>query len=155
MLSAVKVFRLPDKRACEKGGPTPVPLATIADLQGIRLYSLTLQLGPQVLDPPYELGVAIDPSVETKGTELRYDISYSISGTKETAQVLALTCVYQASYLIPEDTQIEQADINAFGSTAVLLTLHPYLRELLADLSARAGLPPITLGTMRLRADAV
>lgn len=116
---------------------------------------MSLQLGSQVLDPPYDLSVVINPSAEIKGTSLRYDVSYSVSCTKETAQVLALTCVYQVSYLVQEETRLDQADIDAFGSTTAVLTLHPYMRELLADMSGRAGLPPIILGTMRVRADTV
>ena len=77
-------------------------------------------------------------------------IQYAVSGTKETAMVLNLECTYQVSYLIPEDTQLDEDEIRTFGSTTALLTLHPYLRELFADVSVRAGLPLITLGSVRL-----
>jgi preprotein translocase subunit SecB len=109
-----------------------------------------LQSGPEASGPPYDLGIVINPSVDVKGSRLHYEIRYKVSAKKQDTSVLALDCTYQISYNIPEDAQAEQNEIEAFGSTTVLFTIHPYVRELVANISARAGLPPIMLGAMRL-----
>jgi preprotein translocase subunit SecB len=122
----------------------------LAELHGIRLQSLAFELSQLTLDPPYDFAVTINPGYIAGDTSVRYDVAYVVSGTKDGAQVLTLECTYQASYGLPDDAEVSRADIEDFGASGVLRMLHPYLRELVADVSARAGLPPITLGSMRL-----
>lgn len=140
---------MPNMRRSDRGATPQASLDALAELQGIRLSALELKLMAQVLEPPYDLDVVIKPSAEVKGASLRYDVQYSVSSTKAELAVLSVSCTYQVSYSLPEDAPIDRDEIKAFGSTTVLTTLHPYVRELLADVSARAGLPSITLGSIR------
>jgi preprotein translocase subunit SecB len=141
---------LPDRTERERVIARSARLGALAELQGIRLHSLTLQSGPEASGPPYDLGIVINPSVDVKGSKLHYEVKYKVSAKKQDTSVLALDCTYQISYNIPEDARAEQDEIEAFGSTIVLFTIHPYLRELVSNISARTGLPPIMLGVMRL-----
>lgn len=55
---------------------------------------------------------------------------------------------------VPEEDDYPDDELDAFAKTTVQFALYPYARELVQSLTARLGIPPLTLGTMRLPLDA-
>lgn len=61
-----------------------------------------------------------------------------------------------ALYALADDVEpviYSEEELHAFGQTTGLLTLHPYAREFVADMTGRMGLPTLHLGTMRFNID--
>lgn len=144
---------MPDNQSPKKAAPESSSLDLVAELQGIRLRALAVEPGSDTHEPPYDLNVVITPSAaEVKASGLNYQVDYVLVVEKGSDSVLSITCTYQALYGLPPEGQYDPEDVQSFGSTSVMLTLYPYFRELVADLSARAGLAPVTLGPIRLSA---
>lgn len=51
------------------------------------------------------------------------------------------------------DEPASSAEIEAYGQSTGLFALYPYAREFVYNLTGRLGLPPLTLGVLRLAAD--
>ena len=61
-----------------------------------------------------------------------------------------------ALYTLPDDDDqllYPEDELHAFGQTTGLLTLHPYAREFVSDMTGRMGLPSLHLGTIRFQID--
>jgi hypothetical protein len=61
-----------------------------------------------------------------------------------------------ALYSLPTDEdpiEFSEDELHAFGQTTGLLTLHPYAREFVSDMTGRMGLPSLHLGTVRFHID--
>lgn len=55
---------------------------------------------------------------------------------------------------IPADaTPLDEAELDAFAKTTGQFALHPYAREFIAQMTGRAGLPPLHVGPLKLRLD--
>ena len=51
---------------------------------------------------------------------------------------------------IPECGDYENEELGAFTNTTAQFALYPFAREIVHDLTHRLGIPPLTMGTMRL-----
>lgn len=49
-----------------------------------------------------------------------------------------------------EDRVPESDEVEAFGRSTGMFALHPYAREFIATLTARMGLPTLTIGVLRM-----
>jgi hypothetical protein len=56
---------------------------------------------------------------------------------------------FELSYGCAEDFTFDDEEAEAFGEASVLLSAYPFVRELVQSLTTRAGLPPLTLSTIR------
>lgn len=56
---------------------------------------------------------------------------------------------------VPSDSHdpLEEDELDAFARTTGQFALHPYARELVADMTARAGLPPLHIGMLKIHLD--
>lgn len=61
----------------------------------------------------------------------------------------SLNATYGANYSLSEPAGLETEHFEAFGQVSAVFTTYPYARELIQTLTARAGLPPLTLGLVR------
>jgi preprotein translocase subunit SecB len=97
---------------------------------------------------PIELEVSWETS-HTRGNpgEVRYVHQMSVSASA--AQDFHIDCSYELIYLLPDDAQVDDEDLDAFGEVSVSFSAFPYVRELVQSLTTRASLPALVLGTLR------
>lgn len=70
-------------------------------------------------------------------------------GQIDEVEVLRIEAVYGVYYVLPPELQVEQQDVDAFAEQNGMFNAWPYLRELLANLSAKMGLPLPPLPLLR------
>jgi hypothetical protein len=78
-----------------------------------------------------------------------YDVKYLLSAMDANNELavrveLVLNLVFSLSAGLLEEPDLN-ADLQAFGSVAVLEIGHPYVREIVHSLTARMGIPPLVL----------
>jgi preprotein translocase subunit SecB len=102
------------------------------------------------------MNITITPNAWFRSDRILYNLRYVIVASSDQEEAISITCTYAVSYRITDPDEFAKEDIaedvEAFGSSAVPYTLHPYVRELVYDLSGKAGLPPLILGEMHLPA---
>lgn len=146
-------------------------VAASADLVDVRLFHLDSTL-ERVPVKGHALSYSFDSVVEVQesndqSTALLVDGSYDVTlrqgdtdahaeeGSDADEVIAYLKIQLAALYEIHEDAPEEFADeeLDAFAQTTGLLTLHPYVRELVASMTSRMGLPALHLGTVRINLD--
>lgn len=126
-------------------------IGALAELDEVRLVAVNAELGDPTADGPYRIQVGINPSVTQLENRLLFETTYRIE-VRGVGEVMAteLNCRYLATYSLPTPEEQDMDDLVAFGGVTVFRTVHPYLRELLHNLSSRLGLPSLTLGVFRV-----
>jgi len=80
-----------------------------------------------------------------------YKIETDVSAViPDEVEMFHLRTVYQAVFSTPIGMEFSQEEVEAFGATAVMLMVFPYVRETLQSTAAKAGLPSILLQPLRL-----
>lgn len=79
----------------------------------------------------------------------QFDFSWQVGEKDADEPLFTGLAQYQLVYEHPEDFAFEDDEAEAFGQTSVQLTVHPFVRELVQSLTTRAGLPPLTIPTIR------
>lgn len=150
-------------------------VAAFADLQDVRLFDMHGSLGSLPPDRPGGLGYRFDTDIEV---QVPADDALIVSGSYQLTvffhshdeaepqadadheddepPVVDLKFQLAALYeLVGHDaeTAFPEHELDAFGQTTGLLTLHPYAREFISDMTGRMGLPPLHLGTVRVSLD--
>lgn len=144
-------------------------VAASADLVDVRLFSLESALD-QVPAPDGELSYSFDSEVEVQESAnesavLLVDGTYDVAlrqaaerdgevgreGTAIAQMKIHLAALYRIH--VPETADFTDDELDAFAKTTGLLALHPYARELIANLTARMGLPTLHVGTIRIPLD--
>jgi preprotein translocase subunit SecB len=122
-------------------------------LQAIVLRELNWTL-PELNVPP---GLAIDlrPEFEAQAAMtpelLVYKIQTDVSAViPDEIEIFHFTATYQVVCSYPEGTEFSRDEVEAFGSTSVMLMVFPYVRETLQNTAAKAGVPGILLQPLRL-----
>lgn len=64
--------------------------------------------------------------------------------------LLTLRVKLGAGYQVAPGTALETSDFEAYGNECVVFQVHPYLREFVASMTVRLGLPPYTLPILRV-----
>ena len=77
------------------------------------------------------------------------EVKLNVTEFEDGAAVLQASVAYRATYLVDDITSTDDKDIDAFVKVSVTFSLWPYLREALHGLTARAGLPPFVLPTLK------
>lgn len=151
---------------------TAARVAAVADLVDVRLFHLDSTL-EQVPVPGGALSYSFDSEVEVQESDnesavLMVDGSYDVrlrqndvdesddEDSEADGRLIAhvkinLAALYDVPELDPADFTDEELD--AFAKTTGLLTLHPYARELISNLTSRMGLPTLHVGTVRIPLD--
>jgi preprotein translocase subunit SecB len=85
--------------------------------------------------------------------QFRIVISHAIVGRRGgegSAPEIQIDGSYELIYSVPDNTDLTQAEVEAFAETNALLNCWPYWRELVQSTIARMGLPPLVLPLFRL-----
>ena len=72
------------------------------------------------------------------------------SKSANTSPPLAIEAVFGARYELMGKAQISDKDLEAFGRTVSMFHVWPYWREFVRDVTARMGLPPLTMPIFRI-----
>lgn len=156
-------------------------VAAAADLKEVRLFNVDASLdqlpaGPGALGFDYGANVEVQQVLETNSlivdgdyrlvvhfipegsdlTEVHTSDAVADDSDDEHSHVAHLNFRLAALYTLPDDGDsggFPEDQLDAFGQTTGVLTLHPYAREFVSSMTGRMGLPPLHLGTMRLRID--
>ena len=84
-------------------------------------------------------------------THFVYKIHATVSGRiPDQTEIFRFRCQYQTIFRYAEGTEFTGEEIEAFGSTSVMLIVFPYLRETLQSTAAKSGLPGVLLQSLKI-----
>jgi hypothetical protein len=134
-----------------------------ADLLDVRLTSCTcetldvprpdarltfdLDIEPGVPERVDEVAVAVECTFTVSITEV--DDEAAAEDAKDGPagpQIARVSCSYAALYALDLDPAPTDDECDAFARTTGVFALYPYARAFIQDITARMGLPPLTLG---------
>lgn len=141
-------------------------IAGQAEIKDVRTRSLHADMD---VPPPPEarLGYEVDSDFQFAAPEEEGDLAI-IEGTytlslwfaprgeeQETTQfaTLSFTLLGLFDVPLPDATQYSDDEWEAFVKTSGQFALYPYVRETVSMLTTRLGIPPLTMGVLRLALD--
>ncbi|MEU7860051.1 protein-export chaperone SecB [Nonomuraea sp. NPDC049141] len=135
-----------------------VRVGSLLRLQNIRLSALNFWSSDEKTNPPYQIAVTITPRILIPDKFIVCSLNYKIVASKGPERIAQIDCRYDVAYAIELDNStyqhqsqvVESEDFDAFARVVLPYTLHPYVRELVFDLSGKSGLPPLILEEMHL-----
>ncbi len=103
--------------------------------------------------------LSAEQSPGSEAIVVQHRVAVTVTGADEQDQptdhmVASITCTHEALYVVPTDIEADPDELDAFAQTTGVLTLWPYARALVQDLTQRMGLPALTLGVVRIGIDA-
>lgn len=125
----------------------------VASLRSISLRTLDARL-PELdgSDGPIDLDVSWETTLRpSQPTLITYVFHLSV-GTAS-GRDLHVDCEFELEYSLPEEADVDDEDLEAFGDISATFSAFPYARELVQSLTARASLPPLVLGPLRAPID--
>lgn len=154
---------------------TAARVAARAEIRDVRLFSSTIELDnfPSTgsrLKWALDTDVAIEREEDDSAFILRSKYALSIAeareaipdsedggsdtdGSQEEGRVADLSFEFAALFdleLREDDEPVEDAELQAFAITTGQFALYPYAREYIYDVTGRLGLPPLTVGVLKL-----
>ncbi|MHB8289275.1 MAG: hypothetical protein ACYDEY_08575 [Acidimicrobiales bacterium] len=97
------------------------------------------------LRPEFEAQAATTPEL------LIYKIQTDVSGViPDEVEIFHFRSVHQVVCSFPEGMEFTREEVEAFGSTTVMLMVFPYVRETLQSIAAKAGMPTVLLQPLRV-----
>jgi hypothetical protein len=129
-------------------------LGAIARLCSIELEELSWQVWPaqggQLVGLATALTVECEAGYLSQGS-LSYAVNANLKATFPSGEeVFALKCRHVVSLALPPELEPSEEELAAYGGVTTIPLVLPYLRSLVTDLTARAGLPPLVLDTVRI-----
>jgi len=114
----------------------------------LRLRQVTASLLILVPELDLELWPTVTPQMTRIDEHVIYDVTYDITAQdargRPAVEVRAtLTIIFEL-----KDNDFSSEDLAAFGAVGVLSIAHPYIRELLHNLTSRMAVPPLLLEVM-------
>ncbi|MBK5221864.1 MAG: protein-export chaperone SecB [Acidimicrobiia bacterium] len=126
-------------------------VGALANLLQIKLLRSTSEL--QAGYEPGQLAADVDASYDWALMDdarlLVCEIGCEVHIRRGAEAVFDCSAIYGAVYALPEDVQLSDEAYGAFAATSATFSVHPYLREFIQSLTTRAGLPPLSLATLR------
>ncbi len=132
-------------------------MAAAIQLQAIILRELEWSVPEIPVLPGLPIQIVPEIGAEFGQTEslLVYKVHANISGRiPDQTEIFRLRCQYQAVFGYPAGMEFRSEEIEAFGSTSVMLIVFPYLRETLQSTAAKGGLPGVLLQSLKIPMDA-
>jgi preprotein translocase subunit SecB len=128
-------------------------VGAVAELNSISLRSVDARVPElKAADGGVDLDVSWEASFErSEPTLLRYEFHLALGTTS--GPDMHVDCTFELVYEVPAEVELDDEDLAAFGDVSVTFSAFPYARELVQNLTARASLPPLTLGTLRAPLD--
>lgn len=148
-------------------------VAAKANLRDVRLFQVSAEV-ERLPEQPGGLSYTLDSKVEvqhvTDGPAIIVDGTYDLAVTvaaaddreppEEGADDRVATIRFQLAALYAlkapgdrESWDFDDEELDAFGQTTGMLTLHPYAREFIASTTSRMGLPTLHVGTAHIFLD--
>ena len=129
-------------------------LGAEAHLSTIELAELSWHVCPtqgmEVVGLTTELAVECEPGYLSNDS-LTYVVSANLKATFPSGQDLfVLKCHHVVGFMLPPDLDPGDEELAAYGKVTTVPLVMPYLRSLVTDITARAGLPPLVLDTVRI-----
>jgi hypothetical protein len=131
-------------------------LGGIARLRTLELQELYWQVHPTAT--PFEPGrgiISAETDLSFNGTvtpgAVHYGVWANVRGVLEDGhELFTFAARYVVGFGIPDDVSVTEAEVIAFGGVTVVAVVLPYIRQLVTDVTSRAGLPPLVLDTVRI-----
>jgi preprotein translocase subunit SecB len=123
-----------------------------ADLVDVRLRSVSAKLEP----PETEDQIPIRSTSKLSFVRLdaeHVEYRYRVSTTDTETRSFFVRAEFSLLYSIAGLADLTDEQLDAFGEVSALFSGLPYARELVQNLTARAGLPPLVLPTLRAPID--
>lgn len=146
----------PSKRAVAESSArqTVQPLFDVVKILDVSLLVCRayLHAGP---DEPLRLGVRRTARGlrSPDGSELRARVQFTLEGRREEGggeePVLLIEGTFDATYSVPPEQKADETALELFAITNGTFNLWPYWREFVQSMSARLGLPALTVPTYR------
>lgn len=142
-------------------------LAARTDIRDVRLMKSSAEIMRRPLISPtlmYDLNsdaaVEYEPGGESFVVRGTYRLSIwstptmtaEDSSPEEHVTVAKIEFEHAALFVIEKDGNDppEADELNAYAVSTGLFALYPYVREYIADVTSRLGLPPLTVGVLRI-----
>jgi hypothetical protein len=132
-------------------------LMACTQLESVRLSTCKVDIsidGPVPDDAKISLKLsAKSDGQKVSDTELNLHFDFRLIGTGAPSsedKVIDVSLKLIAIYSIPRDQMIGPGEIKAFAGTNGLLNTWPYFREFIQSITARAGMPPLTVPLFRI-----
>jgi preprotein translocase subunit SecB len=143
-------------------------LAAITDISDVRLVRTSAEIVRLPIDSPFlsyqlvsESAVEYEPGSESFVVRGTYKVTISSSTTAEMKDgleqnpdsTIAKIEFEQAALFVIEAAESDAPkpeELNAYAISTGQFALYPYVREYISDLTMRLGLPPLTLGVLRV-----
>ena len=121
-------------------------VAKAASLVDLRLRDIEAKLINPSARLPLTPSIAIDPNVGRAEDYLVCDFTYSLTALDSRQHdVFRAKLVFNMIFRLREGDSFESDDFQAFGALGVVELAHPYVREIVHNLTFRMGLPPFVL----------
>jgi preprotein translocase subunit SecB len=129
------------------------------NLNDVRLESLHFDLESPGVPPPYSLADS-DVNLSWHRDEEQALVVYRVAmnlkavgaGEDQAGDEQVVFTANIANVILwdlPPELEASDEDLEAFGRVTAVFTVYPYIREEIQSVTARAGLPPLTLNVLR------
>ncbi len=112
------------------------------DLRAVRLHELQTQCHHSVAGNA-RINISTDAGSRHENGELLIDARYKIDASNETHKLFTIEVVFVVALTAPDE--LPEGFIEVYIANNLNLTVFPYVRELVASLTSRMGLPSLTL----------
>lgn len=128
-------------------------VGAVVDLFSVSLRAVEAHLPePEEMEGLVELDVSWETTYERCEPD-RLNYRYRMALGTSTPEDFHIECEFELDYRLPDDSEVDHDDLVAFGEVSVSFSAFPYARELVQNLTTRASLPPLVLGTLRAPID--
>ncbi|HLN05569.1 MAG TPA: hypothetical protein VK217_04790 [Acidimicrobiales bacterium] len=131
-------------------------LGGISRLRSIELQELYWQVHPKIAPLDYPMPrISAATELNFNGTitpgAVNFGVWANVRGLLEDGhELFTLAARYVVGFGVPDDVSVTEAEVIAFGAVTVVAVVLPYIRQLVADVTSRAALPPLVLDTVRI-----
>lgn len=142
-------------------------LAAITDIRDIRLMKSSAEIVRLPAADPFlaynldsEASVEYEPGSESFVVHGKYRLAINSTSSSSAEDINGESgpdvarIEFEHAALFVMDLAIsappQEEELNAYAVTMGQLALYPYVREYISDVTARLGLPPLTIGVLRI-----
>lgn len=121
-------------------------VSKIASLEDLRLRDIEATLYDPAPTQPLTPKISVVPKLAKLGYYALYDLVYSVTAkdAKDNETVRA-ELTFNLVFSLNREREIAQEELEAFGAIGAVEIAHPYVRELIHNLTFRMNLPPFVL----------
>jgi preprotein translocase subunit SecB len=127
-------------------------IGAIAEIQALIVRRLHWTVNETPVDPnvPIKPEPTFNIAHGRTGSILRYQVISSITGKVTAGELFRMESTHEAFFSVPDGSDVDESDLEAFGRITVFFMVFPYIRETLQGLTVNAGLPAVLLKPLKL-----